>query len=74
MYCAKCSQLQGSDNARFCSRCGFALYGVKELIANNGVPPVPLSLTRYRPSVRQGTKLLFLSIILIPVLCQYWIG
>lgn len=37
MYCPKCSQEQISDNMRFCSRCGLALAGVTELVANDGI-------------------------------------
>jgi hypothetical protein len=39
MYCPKCSQLQSSDEMRFCSRCGFALAGVALLLANDGIVP-----------------------------------
>lgn len=39
MYCPKCSQLQPSDEMRFCSRCGFALSGVAILVENDGVIP-----------------------------------
>lgn len=39
MYCPKCSQLQPSDEMRFCSRCGFALSGVAMLVENDGVIP-----------------------------------
>ena len=39
MYCPKCSQLQPSDQMRFCSRCGFALSGVAMLVENDGVIP-----------------------------------
>ena len=34
MYCPKCSQLQISEEMRFCSRCGFALGAVRELVAS----------------------------------------
>lgn len=37
MYCPTCSQQQISEEMRFCSRCGFPLEGVKELIATGGV-------------------------------------
>ena len=33
MYCPKCSQIQAEDGLRFCSRCGFQLGVVKELLA-----------------------------------------
>jgi len=32
MHCPKCGQQQVSDEMRFCSRCGFALGIVTELI------------------------------------------
>lgn len=39
MYCPKCSQLQSSDEMRFCPRCGFALAGVAMLVESDGVIP-----------------------------------
>ena len=33
MHCPKCGQEQNSDEIRFCSKCGFDLKGVKELLA-----------------------------------------
>lgn len=53
MYCPKCSQQQISEEMRFCSRCGFPLGGVRELIvsgAGTSVNPY------YRPfrGMRQG--------------------
>lgn len=35
MYCPKCSQQQVSDEVRFCSRCGFPLSAVRELVASS---------------------------------------
>lgn len=37
MYCPKCSQQQVSDEVRFCSRCGFPLSTVRELVVSGGV-------------------------------------
>ena len=34
MYCPKCSQEQISGEMRFCSRCGFSLIAVRELVAS----------------------------------------
>ena len=34
MYCPKCSQEQVSDEMRFCSRCGFSLSVVRQLVAS----------------------------------------
>src|SRR5688500_11490131 len=36
MYCPNCSQPQASAEMRFCSRCGFPLSAVRELIAGGG--------------------------------------
>ena len=40
MYCPKCSQIQTDDGLRFCSRCGFQLGVVKELLAESDSAPV----------------------------------
>lgn len=40
MYCPKCNQQQASEEMRFCSRCGFPLSGVAQLLANDGLLPV----------------------------------
>jgi len=40
MYCPKCSQIQTEDGLRFCSRCGFQLGVVRELLAEPGGAPV----------------------------------
>ena len=34
MYCPNCSQEQVSDEMRFCSRCGFSLSAVRELVSS----------------------------------------
>jgi ribosomal protein L37E len=39
MYCPKCSQQQVSEEVRFCSRCGFSLSAVRELIAGSESAP-----------------------------------
>lgn len=73
MYCPQCGQQQVSSNARFCSRCGFSLTFVMELLANNGVPApreteaqenkIPSRQTRRRI----WAKLIFFSIVLVPL-------
>jgi hypothetical protein len=42
MFCPQCGQQQASDEMRFCSRCGFALGVVSELIAHDGVLASPV--------------------------------
>ncbi|HKQ53879.1 MAG TPA: zinc ribbon domain-containing protein [Pyrinomonadaceae bacterium] len=64
MYCPKCSQQQASEEARFCSRCGFQLSAVKELLAQTEAP-APMS----RRDVTVGAVLMFfvgLFVVLYP--------
>jgi hypothetical protein len=49
MYCPKCSQIQTEDGLRFCSRCGFQLGVVKELIAELGNAPVATAESQVPP-------------------------
>ncbi|MBA2504217.1 MAG: zinc ribbon domain-containing protein [Pyrinomonadaceae bacterium] len=74
MFCPHCGQQQISDEVRFCSRCGFALGGVAELIARGGTLPQetietgkPRRSPRYE-GVRQGVLMLFIGAILVPIL------
>ncbi|MGD9628197.1 MAG: zinc ribbon domain-containing protein [Pyrinomonadaceae bacterium] len=39
MHCPRCGQQQVSDQTKFCSRCGFQLALVGELLANDGTLP-----------------------------------
>ncbi len=74
MHCPQCGQQQVSGEVRFCSRCGFPLGGVIELLANGGNLPVlqPEAAKRKRSpryeGVRQGVVLFFLGAILVPLL------
>lgn len=56
---------------RFCSRCGFPLGGVKELLMGGGVPVAPAALAPARTprqrGIRQGARLLFWSVVLFPL-------
>lgn len=39
MHCPRCGQQQVSEEIKFCSRCGFSLALVSEVLANNGSLP-----------------------------------
>lgn len=39
MYCPRCGQQQISDQTKFCSRCGFLLALVGDVLQNNGTLP-----------------------------------
>lgn len=74
MYCPKCSQQQASDEVRFCSRCGFQLGVVKELLTQTEatvptmvepLPPAPIRGLRKR-DVTVGAALMYvISVALI---------
>lgn len=65
MFCPKCAQQQIPDDGRFCSRCGFHLAAVSQLLRTEGViffqPKQRLPLIK-RPELRKGAQLIFLSV------------
>jgi hypothetical protein len=75
MHCPQCGQQQVSSELRFCSRCGFPLGGVTELLANGGVIPqyqppsaeTPSKISPRRKGVQQGVALIFLAAVLTPL-------
>jgi hypothetical protein len=74
MYCPKCSQQQASAEIRFCSRCGFLLTGVAEVVKHNGIIPgaaqqenKKLATPRKR-GVKQGLFALLLLLLTSPIL------
>lgn len=68
MYCPKCSQQQISDEVRFCSRCGFSLSAVRELVtsdnalAEGGAETRAEQLSRIQKGVRKGARLMLASL------------
>jgi len=74
MYCPQCGQQQVSSELRFCSRCGFPLGGVMELLVNGGILPQPQpagdkpKMSPRRKGVQQGVALIFLGIVLTSLL------
>lgn len=78
MHCPKCGQQQISDQTRFCSRCGFLLTGIAEVVANDGLLPMPSQAklakdSPRRKGVMQGAFVFLLSFLLVPltaILCM----
>lgn len=50
MHCPRCGQQQVSSETKFCSRCGFQLGLVSELLANNGFLPQLAALYNQKQS------------------------
>ncbi|HEX8632703.1 MAG TPA: zinc ribbon domain-containing protein [Pyrinomonadaceae bacterium] len=75
MYCPKCGQSQVSADVRFCSRCGFPLVLVSDLLLTGGALPAhisggegvrPPAVSPRRRGVKRGFGLLLASVLLIP--------
>jgi len=73
MHCPKCGQQQITEETRFCSRCGFLLTGVSQVVANEGQLPAsagrnPEKLSPRRRGVRQGLFFFLLSFLVLPII------
>jgi hypothetical protein len=69
MHCPQCGQQQVPGEVRFCSRCGFPLATVSDLVAHGGVLPkqeLPgdQQISPRRKGVKIGATLIMLGIIL----------
>ena len=71
MFCPQCGLRQTSNEARFCSSCGFQLYVVTELLKTGGQltrrPPAPGQLSPRSKGLRQGAMLMLGTLVLVPV-------
>lgn len=72
MYCPQCSQEQLSEEMRFCSRCGFPLEMVSQLVRNGGAlagfdAEAKGQLSPRQKGVRWGVILMFIGVLLVPV-------
>lgn len=58
MHCPVCGQKQINTEIRFCSRCGFLLSDVAEIVANNGISPYKIanSLEKKDSPRKRGIK------------------
>jgi hypothetical protein len=76
MYCPRCGQQQASSEIRFCSRCGFPLGGVVELLARGGLLPAndravaqeEQALSPRATGLRQGALMMLLGTVVVPIL------
>lgn len=59
MYCPRCSQQQVSEETKFCSRCGFPLRLVSELLAHGGFLPQLADLYKGKKLLTRRNGLIF---------------
>jgi hypothetical protein len=80
VFCPKCGQQQISDETRFCSRCGFLLTAVAEVVASSGHIPglVPRSgrnsMSPKRRGLMQGLFIFLLSFLVVPLITMITIA
>jgi hypothetical protein len=75
MYCPQCSQEQLTGEMRFCSRCGFPLTVVSQLVANGGAlegfdAEGKRQLSPRQKGVRKGALFMIISGVLIPMVAM----
>ncbi len=73
MFCPQCGQQQVTGVIRFCSRCGFPLDGVIQLLSHGGALPVyrspdePVQISPRKKGVKQGGLLLLSGAVIVPL-------
>ncbi|HEY8561358.1 MAG TPA: zinc ribbon domain-containing protein [Pyrinomonadaceae bacterium] len=73
VYCPRCGQEQITAEVRFCSRCGFLMNGLAEVVLNGGIPQqsmpnAPKPATPRRRGLKQGGAWFLLGVVLVPIL------
>lgn len=77
MFCPQCGQQQVTGMIRFCSRCGFPLDNVIQLLASGGMVPAyrtsdePVPISPRRRGVKQGGLLLLSGAVIVPILAMF---
>ena len=77
MFCPQCGQQQVTGHIRFCSRCGFPMDGVIQLLGSGGITPVyrapdePVPISPRRKGVKQGGILFLSGILIVSILGMY---
>ena len=77
MFCPQCGQQQVTGVIRFCSRCGFPMDGVIQLLSTGGIVPAyrdsdePVKISAKRRGVKQGGLLLLSGAVIVPILAMF---
>ena len=73
MFCPQCGQQQVAGAVRFCSRCGFPMDGVIQLLGTGGMfpayrsPDEPVPISPRRKGVKQGGLLFLSGALIVPI-------
>ena len=75
MHCPRCGQQQVSQETRFCSRCGFLLTGIAQVIDNDGIVPQQRGSffapgSPRRRGVKQGAFVALLALLIVPLVAM----
>ena len=65
MFCPKCAEIQSNENTQYCRKCGFNLENLNSFIETNG--ELNSQTSSRQKGIRQGAKLILLSVILFPI-------
>lgn len=65
MFCPKCAAEINSNETKFCSKCGFTIKAVREIVKENKADESEIS--QFQKGLRFGVKLLLLALILLPI-------
>jgi hypothetical protein len=74
IHCPRCGQEQVGFETRFCSRCGFLMTGMAEIVSKGGLPPEflggydPKAISPKKRGLKQGALMMLSSLILVPVI------
>jgi hypothetical protein len=73
MFCPQCGQQQVSEETRFCSRCGFLLAAISDIVARGGSLPDHLLSPEGKPisprkrGLKQGLFIFLLTFLFAPI-------
>ncbi len=73
MFCPRCGQEQISNETRFCSRCGFLMTGVVDLVASGGeinlnAPKEAKVDSPRKRGIKKGLFIFLLAFLVVPII------
>jgi uncharacterized membrane protein YvbJ len=75
MYCPRCSQQQASEETKFCSRCGFPLGLVSEILAHGGFLPQLAELHKSKKWLTKKNGVVFSimwAMFFVLIMAPFW--